>query len=550
MKLADGLKAVVKIGLKVFSPVFGEIGAVIAEEGIGLLVDEAAKRRAADVHGRVLRSLESSFARFSSSEGLSDQEAESTIELTRIVLEKHGLQSGEWTGARFDANKAAAIVMGRANTIFVATGDAEKSRVETVTRAYYEAVLKDGEMLTLLEAEFRSSVLASIDQLARVVSAEQDSLRRERSTALIAASLVQVPTQHWRDGISPPGALLRADTEGGVPFHGRESELLDLEQWRDAQDPIRIRLYVGPGGIGKTRFMIECCRRAQRASWQAGFVSNRSKGVPAAVWDAMTRARRDNLLVLDYAETRASEISELARAAYALNAGFRTRIVLVARHAGDWWRELRNTAGPLADLLFGRATEEPIRLRPVASDVVERQAAYTLAQRTFAERLRMPIKLELAEDLSSNYFDRILLLHILALAAVEGVKTAGDRGLLDYVLARERRFWADMATSRQLPPYLIPAIAKAMAVVTLTGGVRTEKDALELIQQLPLLAGQSQAILSAIASILHDTYVGERWIEPVLPDLLGEHLVQAELDDSLTAIVFGRQGAQRGGDGG
>jgi hypothetical protein len=28
--------------------------------------------------------------------------------------------------------------------------------------------------------------------------------------------------------------------------------------------------------------------------------------------------------------------------------------------------------------------------------------------------------------------------------------------------------------------------------------------------------------------LLHETYPGTKWIEPILPDLLGEHLIQVE----------------------
>jgi len=137
------------------------------------------------------------------------------------------------------------------------------------------------------------------------------------------------------------------------------------------------------------------------------------------------------------------------------------------------------------------------------------------------------------------YFDRILLLHIQALASLEGIATQGDRGLLDYVLARERRFWAQLAADRGLDNFMVPAIAKAMAVITLKGGVRTEKDAVTALKLLPLLSDEKQAVLTAIAAILHATYPGTRYIEPVLPDLLGEHLIQAEWDETIEDIVFG-----------
>jgi hypothetical protein len=53
----------------------------------------------------------------------------------------------------------------------------------------------------------------------------------------------------------------------------------------------------------------------------------------------------------------------------------------------------------------------------------------------------------------------------------------------------------------------------------------------------------------AVAALLHDAYPGSQWIEPMLPDLLGEHLVQVELgkdDGTLLDLVFGCPASHRG----
>jgi hypothetical protein len=45
-----------------------------------------------------------------------------------------------------------------------------------------------------------------------------------------------------------------------------------------------------------------------------------------------------------------------------------------------------------------------------------------------------------------------------------------------------------------------------------------------------------------VVRLLHDSYPGEKWIEPVQPDLLGEHLVEKELDaeeNEIFNLVFG-----------
>ena len=83
-----------------------------------------------------------------------------------------------------------------------------------------------------------------------------------------------------------------------------------------------------------------------------------------------------------------------------------------------------------------------------------------------------------------------------------------------------------------------------MAAVTLGGGVRTPADAMVLLDRIASLADQPHATVSAISELLHDTYPGDLWIEPIQPDLLGEHLVQTEMQDgseALIDLVFGER---------
>jgi hypothetical protein len=82
-----------------------------------------------------------------------------------------------------------------------------------------------------------------------------------------------------------------------------------------------------------------------------------------------------------------------------------------------------------------------------------------------------------------------------------------------------------------------------MAVITLGGGAQGETEALEALRGLDFFADQPTAVLTAVARLLHECYPGERWIEPLQPDILGEHLAQRELEkegaDELLDLVLG-----------
>lgn len=81
-----------------------------------------------------------------------------------------------------------------------------------------------------------------------------------------------------------------------------------------------------------------------------------------------------------------------------------------------------------------------------------------------------------------------------------------------------------------------------MALITLEGGVEGEGKAVEALRQLRFFADYSIAVLIQVAHLLHECYPGDRWIEPILPDLLGEHLIQREMEmgaDELFDLVLG-----------
>jgi hypothetical protein len=181
-------------------------------------------------------------------------------------------------------------------------------------------------------------------------------------------------------------------------------------------------------------------------------------------------------------------------------------------------------------------------LRALAITGTERQASYSLALNHFAAVLAKPLRGDAEPDWTDRSFDRALLLHMAALAAVEGVPVAGDQGVLDHALDRERRFWRERAQSLGLDRVYERAILQSVAALTLVGGAQDRTAAVSVLAALPLLRAERPVILDTIAQLLHDIYAGEQWIDPILPDLLGEHVAQralGETPDELLAAVLG-----------
>lgn len=377
---------------------------------------------------------------------------------------------------------------------------------------------KSGKVKISTLAEIGAALSLSVSQLLDV--SERAAL------ATTPAPLVLVlPDRTFIPTRSPPGALLRAEFRQ-VPFHGREAEFDDLERWCVGGESLRLRLYTGPGGMGKTRFLVEACHAYRTAGWLAGFVGTDVPDFAAAEGLPL-------LIVFDYAEGEQLLLRELIDRALRRARG-KTRIVLLARAALDWWHRLPLERGAVGEF-FQSPMVNKVRLGPVAMDEPTRAYSFRLALASFATALDRVEPREVPSVLAQDTFERVLFIHMLALSALEGIVAEGENGILDVMLARERRYWHEQAEAAELPKYLWPSLGQAMATITLSGGA-TLRDAPALLRQLPLLTDQSSARLAQLVRLLHDIYPGDGSIEPLMPDRLGEYLVQTELANEAEAI--------------
>ena len=340
---------------------------------------------------------------------------------------------------------------------------------------------------------------------------------------------LKLPFHVWKADFSPPGTLLRAD-HGIVPFHGREKELTDLHTWCSGERPIEVRLYTGPGGMGKTRLALEACRRFRLAGWRTGFVTSAADQARTAAIQELAQGTGPLLAVVDYAETRRDLLVPLLRELIESSDGEKVRIILLARWREDWWEQLKREGDNVGDLLSGPATRH-FALEPLASTREKREETYQIAVRSFAEVLDKPTPGELPDNLEAEHFKPVLMIHMSALGAVEGAPMKDEDGILDWVLNREKRFWDKQAEARRLGSELIPGIARAMCAITLAGGTVSKKGTITLLEALKVFRGQAPAVLDSIERLLHQTYPGDRWVMPLQPDILGEHLAERVLAD-------------------
>jgi len=358
--------------------------------------------------------------------------------------------------------------------------------------------------------------------------------KRHHSSPLI------IPEYVWRSDHSPPSTLLRADCRV-VPFHSREAEVEDLISWSQEAAPVLVRLCTGPTGSGKTRLALEFARQLRANQWSAGFLKPDSYKSREQLWNDVSRHGGGVLLIVDDAEARIDFLIQLLGELSRAQTG-PIRLILLAQAALDWWECLRAEGHGVGELLRGPATSQ-ISLVPLALSASDRLKSYQIAFDAFSSRLDRPLSSGHPAALTAQYFERVLLLHINALLAVEGFEEeTSEDGLLDLLLRGERHYWRAQAIDKGFAPEILPRVERALAAVTLVGGVESQAGAVAVLRSLPSFGNQSDTALTAVTSFLHDYYSEAYWIDPLLPELLGKHLVESEISegaDELLGLIFG-----------
>ena len=326
-----------------------------------------------------------------------------------------------------------------------------------------------------------------------------------------------------------PAHLLEPDL-GVVPFTGRVAELADLAGWCLDERAGLVRLVTGGGGTGKTRLALELCRRMAGQGWQWVQVDEgtESEVVQRERLAAGQGARL--LLVVDYAEAR-PRLEEMLKAG--LRDEGQARVLLLARHAGDWWQRLGAGSGAVRDAV----AEADRRLMPLAGDLEPQLTAQEVVRRAvpfFAARLGVPVPDAVLVTEPAGGEPLVLDLHAAALVAVlesqqtpAGTRRQVDTGtVLETLLGHEAHYWRGRAEAAGLldgPGALSMAQLSQVAAAGCLLGAGTAE---ELSRRLPQVA-----VTEAVALWLRELYPPDRdgALGGLRPDRLAELLVAREL---------------------
>jgi len=376
--------------------------------------------------------------------------------------------------------------------------------------------------------------ISSISKIAKALNIEpgelyeEDMDATEQNSRITHNAFFNLPIRQWDESLAPT-ALLRAEYRI-VPFHGRENESREILAWCSSKPPVAIRVYTGPGGAGKSRLFAELCLKLQDKQWNVGFTIP-NNDITLEKCRTLFRHKAPRFIVIDYIERDWKTYIPLFEALIDHQTPLQVRIVMLARTKGEWWDSLLSHGGSARDLLNGIHSQE-IPLTALPSNKSTLAQSYQLAATTFAKKLNKPMLPAPPDTILQYQNTTTLLLHMKALADIEQNDINNENNILDFVLRREKTFWANQAKARTLPSHIIPGIALAMAAVTMMGGMPTQKSAITLFSRLPMLSDETFLLLHQISDILHECYPGHHhWIEPLLPDRLGEFLVESILNE-------------------
>jgi tetratricopeptide (TPR) repeat protein len=358
---------------------------------------------------------------------------------------------------------------------------------------------------------------------------EAEDPARSTSTPGPRASLRRRPSTK-----TTPSSLLRPDA--GVPrFVGREEEFARLVQWCAREDDFDARLVVGSAGQGKSRLARELMDSLNAEGWSASFLATGASATGAV----LQLPPKPTLLVLDYAETRSTQLFEFLTALLEHGLHAKVRVLLLARTAGDWWRAFAARDPDIGELVADATIQA---LAPIVADRQFVEDLYRDSVQQFAVALRQSVP----PIAAASYRPYQSMLDVLedALSAVLGGSGEVSSGA-DRLLAHERRYIAAAAAADGIAEIDDIDLGRIAAAITLFGG-SSEDETIDLVSDcvsdLPPQARRK------VARLFRRLYPGsEAYTVGLRPDALAEELLADVIDDMgrLPGDVAGVSAMQR-----
>lgn len=354
----------------------------------------------------------------------------------------------------------------------------------------------------------------------------------DRRTRAILRSKARGTTSKRPALMLDPGSQL-------VPFDsdGRADELLRLTNFTGADDVFAALVVCGPGGTGKTRLLVEWCKRVESRGWIAGFLP---RNIHADDIESLVEGDLPRFVVIDYVETTPERASQLLEAIVERSRNTKIRVVLVAREVGSWFVKLRTN--PHLDEYLSRW--DVLRLADLYSTEDDAHRGFDAARVAYYRHLGQSGSLpevprggvSLLPEAGDDDLRRALYVHMRALLSVlESNATCEDfsaEELLGRILAHEQDYWSrwvENACGRSTKPLLL-GLERAAAALVLCGPSQNPQAAKQLfLEATPDLGDSRVTTIVDCFSELYEEEAESEFILSIGPSLLGEHLLSKVL---------------------
>jgi tetratricopeptide (TPR) repeat protein len=317
-----------------------------------------------------------------------------------------------------------------------------------------------------------------------------------------------------------PARLIRAHA-GVVPYVERGDLSGELEAWIDSEAAFSGQVIGGRGGAGKTRLAVELCQRLRESRWLCGFLT---RIADEGMLDALVDVPTPRLVVIDYAETRRGQLQLLLPLLSAkATPESPVRVLLLVRgpsgDGGGWAERMANRVDAL-DTVLDEC--EVRRLEDAPFGAAERADLFAAAVPGLVAHLGPGAEPAAPPDLEQAAFESPLMVVIAAYLAALGEEAPTTReGLLNEVLAHERRYWQEDEADLDVDAVLLERL---VAIATLLSA-DSEGQAAGHLRLLDDLCDAPTLQRNRFARWVHAQYPGPGWWNPLEPDLVGEHLV-------------------------
>lgn len=361
-----------------------------------------------------------------------------------------------------------------------------------------------------------------------------------------------------------------------VPFVARDKELDELRAFLNCRQIVAWWMWHGAAGMGKSRLAFELCREfdakvnPDAGQWTAGFLKVR--GTDAASWGKW-RPKRPTLIVVDYAASKAPQLSEwiadLARQAKhnpddpALGPFWPVRFLLLDRDADRHWLDLLMTEDEkgrrveAAQYKVAREGQEtPLAASPGALTALDDAGLLAVAEAVYKERnaratpdersKKRATPREAVDAIRGGLREhRPLFVTLAAEAAYDGqdVSRLDEVQLVDQWLDAEREQWKKIAAAHphELTGEAYTKLERLLALATLCQGLPApngynheelfKKHGIDGLLPPHGSFAKDWAPLDKFLSIPHDEML--KSVPPMQPDYFGERFVLRVLEKGL-----------------